>query len=79
MRDVLQIPVDAVEEGGLGGCFDADVALGAGDAEVVFVVRFRNESQLKLRRKVRHETLEDSLGRCCGGFGARGRRHYRGY
>jgi hypothetical protein len=62
----------------LGGRFDADVALGAGDAEVVFVVGLRNESQLKLGGKVRHETLKDCLSRRAGRFAACGRCHQTG-
>ena len=62
----------------MGGCLDADVAFCASDAEVVFVVKLWNESQLKLWCEVRHETLEDRLSRRGRRFSACGSRHQTG-
>ena len=74
MGYVFQVPINAIEEGGLCGCFNANVTTGAGDAEVILVVVLRLENKLKLWREVRHEALEYSFGRRCGGLGTSGGR-----
>ena len=69
MGYVLQVPIDAIEQCGLCGCLNANVASGAGDAEVILVVGPWRKNKLKLWREVRHEALEHSFGRRCGGLG----------
>ena len=70
MGYVLEVPVDAVEEGGDGGGVDVDVAGGAGDVEGVGLVGV--ESEVELGGEVGHEAVEDGFGGGDGGRGLRG-------
>ena len=58
--DVLEIPVDAVEQRWDGGGFDLDVARGAGDAEGVGLAGV--EDQVELRGEAREDAVQDGLG-----------------
>ena len=71
VSDILEIPVNAVEQCRDGFCLDADVAGGAGDMKTVaFGVR-RAQLKLKLGREAWQQSLENffcrtrrSLGDC---------------
>ena len=64
VRNILQVPIDSVQNRRLRCCLHANVSTRTRDAEVILMIGSGEKSQLKLRREVRHEALEDSLGRC---------------
>ena len=68
MGDVLQVPVDAVEEGWDGSGLNVDGAGAAGDAESIGLAGA--EREVKLWGEVGHEAPQDGL---CGGDGRRRR------